>query len=526
MRVIVVLGLAALVAGCRPDCTPQAGETRPNVILVTVDTLRADHLGCYGGRTARTPHFDRLAAEGALFERSYAQSHVTLPSHLSLLSSLPLADHGVASNVATEARQVTVLPELFAEAGYRVGAFVGIGNLGPQGPLGPLLKRLDVYQGPERGKPPLRAGETNAAVFAWLRRTCDAPFFAWIHYWDPHMPYDPPAPFDAAYYDGDPYDPRATSMQPVALNWFFHQTETLRQRLAARASTVRSLKRELGLSSRRVRRLLVHREGMLDGDGAVDPALRGRIDALSAAVRRELPFKRDLAGWLTGVRDLRFPLARYAGEVAYVDQELGRLQRELEDLGLDRRTILVVTADHGESLGEHGVYFDHFGLHEPDLRVPLIVRAPGRVGPAHHAELARGIDVAPTLLRLAGLDVPPAMQGRDLFGAAPPEEVVAEAARGRQLMVLRDRWKLIRTLKSHYYVESVYLQAGAVELYDVEADPAEAENQAARQTTVVQDLDARLARWAGRHDGTAPAEPPSALSPERERELRALGYIE
>ncbi|HEY3190363.1 MAG TPA: sulfatase-like hydrolase/transferase, partial [Solirubrobacteraceae bacterium] len=236
---VVTLAIAALVAGCRTDCTPRSGETRPNVVLVTVDTLRVDHLGCYGSRTVETPHFDRLASDGALFERCYAQSHVTLPSHLSLLSSLPLADHGLTSNVATEARPVTVLPQLFAAAGYRTAAFVGIRNLGPKGPLGPLLKGLDVYQAPTRGSP-VRAEETNAAAFRWLRRSCREPLFAWIHYWDPHMPYEPPSPFDTAYYRGDPYDPRATSMEPVQLNWFFHQTEGLRARLGARAGAVRS----------------------------------------------------------------------------------------------------------------------------------------------------------------------------------------------------------------------------------------------------------------------------------------------
>src|SRR5206468_8311189 len=105
----------------------------------------------------------------------------------------------------------------------------------------------------------------------------------------------------------------------------------------------------------------------------------------------------------------------YAGEVSYVDEQIGRLRRGLEDLGLTGRTILVVTADHGESLGEHGIYFDHFGLHDPNLRVPLIVWAPGRVPAARRSDTVRGLDVAPTILRLANLPVPPAMHGSDLL---------------------------------------------------------------------------------------------------------------
>src|SRR5438132_1219158 len=116
---MIVLAAAA----CRPDCAPRAGQARTNVVLVTIDTLRADHLGCYGNRTVRTPELDRLAAEGALFERCYAQAHLTLPSHLTILTSLPPAEHGVLDNGWKLRRHVDALPGVFAQAGYRTGAF-------------------------------------------------------------------------------------------------------------------------------------------------------------------------------------------------------------------------------------------------------------------------------------------------------------------------------------------------------------------------------------------------------------------
>jgi arylsulfatase A-like enzyme len=520
--------LAAVALGCGVDCTPPTGEVRTNVVLVTVDTLRADHLGCYGSTTVHTPSLDRLAAEGTLFERCWSQTHVTVPSHVTLLTSLPLAEHGVVRNDGRLAHPVDALPDAFARAGYRTAAFVSVALLGPRSAMGELLRGLEEYRAPRRASVQTRAEETNGHFFRWLRGACREPFFAWLHYYDPHMPYTPPAPFDAAYYQDDPYDPRHTSMNGVTLNFFFHELGGVSRRLAQRAAEVRRLKSELHLSSRQVRSLVLYPEGL--AAHAADPdaraRLRRRLTEVGDVVRRDLPYRRGLADWLTGVRDLRFPLARYAGEVSYVDAEIGRLRAELEALHLEGRTVLVVTADHGESLGEHGVYFDHFGLHEPNLRVPLIVWGPGHVAPARRTDPARGLDVAPTLLRLAGLPVPPTMQGRDLFApGTTAEPLVAEASQGRQVMILDGPWKLILTLRDFQYVDAFGRDAGATELYDLQRDPGEAENVVRSHADVARTLAARLDSWMTVHrDGSAPAAAPP--SPAVERSLRALGYTE
>jgi len=514
-----------LVLGCQPDCTPPPGPVRPDVVLVTVDTLRADHLGCYGNPTVLTPSLDALARDGVLFERCYAQSHITLPSHLTILSSLPLADHGVLTNEDTANAAIEVLPRLFARAGYRAAAFVSARHLGPRGGLGPVMTDLEVHEAPSRGSQPFAASDTNRRLFRWLRGACRDPVFVWVHYFDPHMPYTPPPPFDRAYYQGDPFDPHETSMEGVVLNWYFHDLDGIRPRLASRPDLVRPLKRELGVNSRTIRELVLHPDRLaahLDGN-QVDPQLRSRLQELATVARRGLPYRRHLADWLTGVRDLRFPLAQYAGEVSYVDQEIGRLRSELEHLGLAERTILVLTADHGEGLGEHGIYFNHYGLHEPMLRVPLIVWAPGRVVPARRPQLARGLDVAPTVLRLAGLSVPASMQGRDLFGPVGDDEpFVAEAIRAEQLMVLEGRWKLIRTLRSFHYVDAFARAAGATELYDLTEDPGELVNVVERYPDVARALSTRLDAWLRAHPIRTPAGAPPS---ERLRSLRALGYV-
>ena len=521
---LLSFALLALAVGCRVDCSPRDGGGRANVVLVTIDTLRADHVGCYGSTTVRTPHLDRLAAEGVQFVEARAQAPVTVPSHLSILSSLSLAEHGVLHNAGTPPRPVAILPGLFVEAGYRTAAFVSAKHLGPEGPLASLFHGLERYSAPQQISVPFRAAETNTRFFRWLRGACRQPFFAWLHYWDPHMPYVPPAPYDRAYYAGDPRDPRHGGAIDPPLGWFLYDLGGVRALLKQHAGDVRDLKRELGLSSRGVRRLVIHRAG-LDGRGS-DPGLRARVADLGGAIRRGLPYRRDLADWLTGVRDPRFPASQYAGEVSYVDQEIGALRAEIERLGLASRTILLVTADHGESLGEHGVWFDHAGLYEQSLRVPLIVWAPGHVSAARRTDPATGLDVAPTLLRLAGLDVPPAMRGRDLFGPAPAAgAVVAEGARATQAMLIDGRWKLIRTLQTFYYTDAFARDAGTLELYDVRSDREERDDVAAREPAVVARLAAALEAWREAHATPAPVVPAS-IPPERVRDLRALGYAE
>jgi hypothetical protein len=259
--------------------------------------------------------------------------------------------------------------------------------------------------------------------------------------------------------------------------------------------------------SREVRRLVLYPIGLerWAAGPEAEGALRARLGALADFVRRDLPYRRHVAGWLTGVRDLSFPLAEYAGEVSYVDAALGALRAELDRLGLAERTVLVVTADHGESLGEHGIWFDHFGLSDTVLHVPLFVWAPGRVVPARRPEAVRSLDIAPTVLRLAGLPVPPAMRGRDLFAPGEPAPVVADGARGTQAMLRVGRWKLVRTLESFFYVDAFAREVGPDELFDLETDPGEGEDAAAREPTRLRALAAearRVARGgAGRRGG-------------------------
>ncbi len=526
-----VVGCMLALAACRPDCTPSGGAPAPIVLLVTVDTLRADHLGSYGSRLARTPHLDQLGAEGVRFTRVWSAANATVPSHVSLFTSQPLARHGVVSNQPKRVPVVRTVHDVFRDAGYRTAAFVSAYHVGPHMLFGALLDHLERFDGPEQATKPWRAEETVDRTLDWMRGACHGRAFAWVHLWDPHMPYAPPPPFDRAYYRGDPRDPRYSSLVDVEFDWVLHDMTHIRDRLAAHPAVMRAVKDRLHVSSRQSRSLILHPDALQRAapDRATFEDLFARTSPVVTSLQRSLPFDRNFAHFLTGVRDVEYPRALYAGEASYVDQELGRLVDTLTSWGLRDRMVVVATADHGEGLGDHRIYFNHIGLWEPMLRVPLIVWAPGRLAPKVDDRPASGLDVAPTLLRAVGLEVPPSMEGRDvLTGDAPRRPLVAESVERWQTALVDDDWKIVRTATGFYVTSAFHRDAGDVELYDLAHDPDEGTNLAASEPARLADMQARLDAWlaaqAAAGDGT-PARPLPTSPADRAR-LRALGYIE
>jgi len=404
----VACAVALTCAACRsgPAALPQR---RINVLLVTIDTLRADRIGA-----GIAPGIDRLAAASVQFTAARAAVPLTLPSHTTIHTGLLPPIHGVHENgVAFESDAHPTLATLLKRAGYRTAAFVGAFVLDRR--FG-LAQGFDVYDDRiprhpdafERLEAERPAAAVIEAALAWLSHNASpaesAPFFLWIHLYDPHAPYAPPSEF-------------------------------------------------------------------------------------------------------RGARSL------YDGEVAYVDAQITRLLEWLRSRALLDRMAVVVAGDHGEGLGDHGERTHGMLLYDSTLRVPLVVAAPGRA-PQRRDDPVSLADVAPTILRAAGVGPPAGMNGRDLFDRdGAPADLYSEteyprAAGWAPLEALTDgRWKTIRA-------------GAATEVYDLGDDPGETRNLASSHSGIA----AAMLRTIGRIRANPPAAG-RAISRETEERLRALGYV-
>ncbi|MER3404571.1 MAG: sulfatase [Chloroflexota bacterium] len=413
----------------------RGGTDSVNVVLIALDTQRADRLGCYGcPQPGISPFIDSLARRGVLFERAYAPNIPTHPSFTTMLTGKEAITHNIV-NIGGKvpiAEGVRLLPEMLKEHGYFTAA---VDNMGRH-----FMRGFDIYQKYQwdRSNPRvLRKAETvTAAALPVIDRIKaeGKPFFMFIHYWDPHTPYLPPPPYNRRYYprDRDPYDPNNHSMDPV---WAFE------------------------------------------------------------------PFKWYFYSWMAGVTDIKYPVALYEGEVAYMDRHLRPVFERFADHGLLDETVFIITADHGEVLDEHEGYFDHHGLYECNVRVPLIFYAPkllprGRRVPG----FVQNLDLVPTILDLLNVPDRDCVEGKSLlpciFGLRQGNyhEVYLSEATWQVKRGLRTfKWKFIQALEPSFHAGSPMQ-----ELYDLENDPDEQHNLAEARPDVVQELSARLQAWVER----------------------------
>ena len=444
--------LLALVAACsRPS--PQA-----DIVLVTVDTLRADRLGLYGYGRGLTPQLDRWFADGLVHERAYAAAASTSPSVATLLTGLYPSEHHVRLLYQSVPADVRIVTEELPDA-YQTAAVVSNVVLTRQafGVADRFDHYDDVLDEKESGRDVYerKAERTTDAAAAWLRHADPArPLFLWVHYIDPHGPYLAPEPWRGS---------------------------------------------------------LRHR------------------GSLPVQAERILAYMR-----LPGVADALDYVDRYDEEVAYVDANVGRLLEALEkERGLER-TLVAFTADHGETLTERRLWFRH-GWHVYDevVRVPLLLRGPG-VEPGRSAVPVSGVDVAPTLLRHAGVALPAGWSDVDLRRVASPSAgrpVFTEAtlADGRWLAAVEGTRKAMLQVFAGR-------RLGASVAVDLAADPGEEPLRPARpDDALVAALAARAAEDAPLVAAPAGArEAPRATGPqvdprvkgEAAEQLRALGYVE
>jgi len=427
-----ILAAVAAAAGCAGPAPPPAPPGARHLVIVTIDTLRADRVGAYGYTGAATPHLDALARDGAMAPQASAHVPLTRPSHVTVFTGRLPSETGIRDNISPAVvPEVPLLAEVLKKAGFATGAFVSSIVLDSSSGLD---RGFDVYDDAIAGSGggaaaflntlQRRGDQSTAAAIAWLEgaRTASPQgrIFLWLHLYDPHDPYEPPEP------------------------------------LASRFA--------------------------------------GRL---------------------------------YDGEVAFADEQVGRLDEAMARLGLKDETALVVTSDHGEGLGDHGETLHGFFVYETTLRVPFFVRGPGVRAGARLSGTVALVDVFPTVAELLALP-PPAggLAGRSLAaemrgGAARAEvPVYAESL----VPLLHFGWSDLRVLRDGRYK---YIQAPRPELYDLANDPGETTNLAPAEATRAGAMRAGLGKFldaeraaAARAGGAAPA-----VAPELLEKLGALGYV-
>jgi choline-sulfatase len=443
---VAVLAAASIPFGCAPR-SPELPPVEPaasapsrsgpeRVLLVTIDTLRADHVGAYGARGARTRTLDALAKRGVRFETAIAPTPLTLPSHSSLLTGLEPDALGVHANAIFRLEDgIPTLAEGFRAGGFATAGFVSSVVLDRSYGVARGFEDYDDAMGFRRTTPGGGLAERTAdqvvdAVLAWLDAAPER-FFLWVHFYDPHADYAPPAAYQP--------DPARIPRPPPDASFYEKTTTAMR------------------------------------------------------------PF--------------------YAAEIAFADAELGRLLDALEARFPNGDTLVAVTSDHGESLGEHGELTHTLSVYDATQHVPLILAGGGLPAGRVVAAPVRLIDVAPTLLAAAGLPPLPETDGVDLHPWIRGERSDGLDAYVETLATRVDYgWSPVLGLRTPTVK---YLRVPRPELYDLAADPAELDNLAASDPARVAELDAAL---SARLADARPVRPQAPDQGDRAL-LESLGYV-
>jgi arylsulfatase A-like enzyme len=405
-----------------------------------IDTLRADHLGCYGYQRTETPNIDNLASSGILFDQAISPLPETGPAVSSIFTSLYPVNHGLRDNVHILSEDVLTLAEILRDNGFRSAAFT---DTFPFNGLH-ILQGFDSFQErvPAQASKEEIVQELMEQPLEWFRNTRAEKTLTFIHFFDPHMP----------------YYPLIKSDRTKAIGYL----------------------------------------GLFKGDFA----------PVFALWLKKIPINES---------DVRYMTSLYDDEVSFVDRCIGYLLRKLEHMGIDEETLIIITADHGESLGDHDYYFDHGDyLYDNQIRVPLIIKYPGLAKKGKIVKTqVRIIDIMPTILQILGIDYDgeidgvsllPFIKGKEdkLFGktfAFSESDTISfenpncrgfiEGVRGKHLSVRKNGMKLIYTPKR---------SEAKFELYDLDKDPYELENLIATRVKEGNALKNVLFEWLTKND--------------------------
>ena len=408
---------------------------QPNLILFGIDSLRPDRMSLYGYDRLTTPHLDKFAAGGCVFEKAFSPSIPTTPGYSSMFTGMDTFGTDVVAlrHEGPLGSHVTTLAEVLGGSGYATTCVGFSGNPASRG----FQKYLDFsgWGSWEEGRSH-KAENLNEVSIPELERLAGEkePFFLFLRHMDPHSPYLPPRPFERLFYGGDEFDPDNHSLDPVY---------------------------------------------------------------------EFAPFVQYFESWFPpGVRDREYIIAQYDGAVAYMDACIAHLLATVASLGIEEETLIVIDSDHGETLFDHDCYFDHHGIYDVTLRIPLVFVYPGKVPAGQRfTDFVQMKDIMPTILDLMGLKARLKFDGRSLRplmqGKArqqEPEMYLTEATWMRKHGWRTPEWKLIHALEPDFHFKP------EVELYNLITDPEENHNLAAQEPEVVAMLENRMQAHIARRE--------------------------
>ncbi len=400
------------------------------VVLVVADTLRADHLGCYGYAKNTSPAIDLFSSNSTVFEDAIATDVPTQPSFTSLMTGMRGIRNGVISHSPAE-----TVPDSVPLLQERLGSKMITGGVSTLYIMKKYFARgFHYYMNPVADHPSriqrVQAEEINSFALPWLRAHANEDFFLFVHYWDPHTPYLPPEKY-RIFYDAVYNDPANHSLDDLKKTpLWYHALSWLKE-----------------------------------------------INA-------------------EDVTDLNYIISLYDGEVRHTDEAFRELLEEIDALGITEDTITVFTSDHGESLGEHGFYFDHADVYQTTIHVPLIIRWPKSLPNKRVKGLVQNVDITRTLLDAAGLPTG-GLDGMSLIEAANGK--TRKAAFSNQALWTAKR-TIIKESGEHRYkliitYDPTYWPTPPVELFDLSKDPDEKENLAESLPEIRDSLELELRRW-------------------------------
>ena len=395
----------------------------PNVVFITIDTLRPDHLGCYGDKQIGTPNIDTLAADGTRFERAYTAVPVTLPSHTVIFTGTYPTLSGVHDFAANKLSPTqATLASVLKDNGYTTGAVIGSAVLDSRFGLNHgfdfYYDHFDFNRLQESNLDEMeRPGNIVADVtLDWLSKNYQKKFFLWMHLYDPHYPYRPPPPYSEQYKDR-PYD----------------------------------------------------------------------------------------------------------GEIAFADAQVGRLIEFLKNKSLYQNTLIILSGDHGESLGEHGEKTHGFFIYNATLHVPLIIHLPGGVHARTVANLVNLADLMPTVLAALNIQIPAQVQGQSLLPLMSTNEAVDARSLYAETFLprLHFNWSELRGVETETYH---FIDAPKPELYDLRKDSGETHNLFAEKKAVTEEMRVRLAKLIQQYTAGQELAEKTGLDPVLMERLKSLGY--